>query len=61
MMRAYRILLFDRDGKVRETRSLQCDGDDEALEKAAWTRHRHALELWEGERQVWRFESTSGG
>ncbi len=55
-MRSYRLLLLDQAGRVRRTRSLECQGDDDALEQAAWIRHPHAVELWEGERQVWRFE-----
>jgi hypothetical protein len=53
----YVIRLFDERGRLARSRPIECLTDDEALEELARVRHPHALELWEEERLVWRFEA----
>jgi len=55
-MQAYLIHLMDERGRVRRSSSLNCFNDDDAIQKAALTVHKHAFELWKGDRFVWRFE-----
>ena len=53
---AYEIRFFNERGVIEQVRAFQCDDDDEGLERLAKVRHPHALELWQGDRLVWRFE-----
>jgi hypothetical protein len=52
----YQVLFFDADGKLLYTGRMDCEDDEQALERAAHLRHLHSLELWRGERCVRRFE-----
>ena len=56
-MTAYRVRFFDADGHAAHAHQMDCQNDDDAIERAARLRHRHGLEVWEGERLVWRFET----
>jgi hypothetical protein len=52
----YKILYFDANGALLYTGRMESEGDEDALDRAGALHHRHALELWEGERMVRRFE-----
>ena len=54
----YEIRFFKEDGALALLRTMQCEDDDAALERLAQIRHPHALELWQGDRRVWRFEDA---
>lgn len=55
-MEAYFIHFMDERGQVRRSSPLGCLDDDDAIQKAAMTAHKHAFELWKDDRFVWRFE-----
>ena len=56
-MANYQIQFFDARGRSARAKAIECDSDDHALERLARLPHSHALELWSGERLVWRFEA----
>jgi hypothetical protein len=53
------VRLFDRNQHLRRTVELLCPDDDSAIGQVALSRHRKVLEIWQGERRVWRFEATA--
>ena len=57
-MSCYRVQFFNGRGGMARSERLECDGDDRALERLARLAHPHAMELWAGDRLVWRFEAT---
>jgi hypothetical protein len=57
----YQVRFFDADGRFWRAFEMDCVGDDEALERLAHMHHAFALELWEAERLVWRFDSPPAG
>jgi hypothetical protein len=58
-MATYTVHFIDRMGQLAHSKSMECQDDDAAIERTAAVTHRHALELWQGERLVWRFEPLS--
>lgn len=57
----YEIVYYDRKGRVDRTKRIVCKDDDDALETLARVRHANALELWDGNRLVWRFDARPLG
>jgi hypothetical protein len=55
----YRVYFMDRHGHVRSATDIRCDTDDEAIDCAASFRHDHELQVWQGDRLVWRFEDRT--
>jgi len=51
-MSHYRLYLLDKDGHFVRAVDLDCQDDEEALERVAAHKHRHGMELWQGSRQV---------
>jgi hypothetical protein len=56
-MKSYRIQFFDARDRPTHSHEMDCSSDDDAIERTARLRHRHGLELWDGDRLVWRFET----
>ncbi len=54
----YDIRFMDKDGRLGHVRTIECDDDDHALEHTAMVKHPYALELWQGDRCVWRFDAS---
>jgi hypothetical protein len=50
----YTIRFLDHDGRPARERRIECE-TDEALEVVAAERHRHGMEIWQGERLLWSF------
>ena len=57
----YEVALYDRKGRLTRTVRLSCPTDEAALEAVAHIPHPNALELWEGNRLLWRFEARPLG
>ncbi|HTK34280.1 MAG TPA: hypothetical protein VL358_03190 [Caulobacteraceae bacterium] len=55
----YLIHFFDRHEHLRRSRQVNCDSDDEAIERSALLAHSEVLEVWQGDRRVWRFEPSA--
>lgn len=55
----YRVSFLDAAGHVRSALDIRCQNDDEAIDRAASLRHWHEFEIWQGDRLVWRFETSS--
>ncbi len=53
----YEVVFYDRKGRLERTVRMTCPSDDEALEAMARVKHANALELWEGNRLLWRFDA----
>jgi hypothetical protein len=53
----YQINFFDEHEHLRRAARLRCDDDYRAIAHAAAIDHPYAIELWEGDRLVWRFEA----
>jgi len=58
-MTAYDVLILDRNGMVRRRRRIDCKDEDDALQRLASLPYPNAMELWQAERLVWRFEARS--
>lgn len=56
-MVVYRIVFFDVRNRASHERTLECADDDDALDRVAMLRHPNAIELWQDQRLVWRFEA----
>lgn len=54
-MAPYRIVLLSPDETAREERIIECAHDDEAIDKAGWLDHPHAIDVWQQDRHVARF------
>jgi len=51
----YRLYLMETDGKIMAAENLECDGDEDAVERATAAFRASAyplFELWQGERLV---------
>ena len=59
-MVAYRIRLYTEDGDVQEEQVLDCQHDDEAIDRVGEFHHPHAMDVWEGARHVARFPPWNG-
>jgi hypothetical protein len=53
----YEVVYYDRKGRLERTVRMVCASDEAALEETARVRHANALELWEGNRLLWRFDA----
>lgn len=53
----YQINFFDEHEHLRRAERLNCNDDHHAIVQVAAIDHPHAIELWEGDRFVWRFEA----
>jgi hypothetical protein len=54
-MPEYRACLVNEDGTVVRSVQLVCPDDDTAKQYASQLADGHAIELWQGERQIGRF------
>lgn len=54
-MPEYRACLVNEDGSVARSVQLVCPDDDTAKEYARQLADGHAIELWQGEKQIGRF------
>ena len=59
-VRHYRLYFLDRKDHIRHALSLECENDAAALRLVEEHKHSGRLELWEGARQVARFEEDDG-
>lgn len=57
-MNPYILHYFDAFEHVRRSERLDCDDDHVAIAQAASRDHPYVMEIWSGERRVWRFESA---
>jgi hypothetical protein len=55
-VQAYTVHFFDEFEHVRRSIRLYGQTDEQVIDEAAALRHRHVLEIWQGDRRVWRFE-----
>lgn len=56
-MPTYRVFQLNDGGHVDAPATLiECDSDEQAIEQARQYLDGHAIELWEGKRQIKRFE-----
>ena len=53
----YLVNFFDEHEHLRRAERIVCDDDHRAISLAAEFNHPHAIELWQGDRFVWRFEA----
>jgi hypothetical protein len=53
----YLVNFFDEHEHLRRAELLTCPDDHVAITKASILDHQHAIELWHGDRFVWRFEA----
>ena len=54
-MAPYRIELHDEYDAIVGERHMLCAHDDEAIDRAGWIEHQHAMRLWQGDRLVAHF------
>ena len=59
-VRHYRLYFLDRSDHIRHALSLECENDADALQLVEEHKGSGPLELWEGARQVARFEGEEG-
>ena len=59
-VRHYRLYFLDRGDHIRHALSLECENDADALRLIEEHKDSGPLELWEGARQVARFEGDKG-
>ena len=52
----YIVHFFDAHEHLRRSVRLESRTDDEAIGQAALLAHPNVLEVWQGDRCVWRFE-----
>lgn len=57
----YRFFFLDPAGHVRRRLELECDNDDDALNRARELNHAHGIEVWSGARKVGVTDPGSGG
>ena len=55
----YRIVLLKEFGEVHDEQVVDCAHDDEVIDRAGSIRHAHAIDVWQGERQVAHFPPTT--
>ena len=55
----YRLCFLDRAGHVSRARTFDSPSDDHAIDYAVAVDQAHGLELWSGDRLLWRFASHS--
>jgi hypothetical protein len=55
-MQVYTVTFYNRFGPVRRNLRVECASDDDAIQFAATTGSDLKVELWQGDRRVWRFE-----
>ncbi len=59
-MPSYQVRMFSAEGRRHRETTMECDTDEDAIERLLSLHHRHALELWCGERLVERIAGTVG-
>jgi hypothetical protein len=61
-MATYRIYLIESKNHIsRPPREIDCEGDDDAIERATQYLDGNDLEVWEGARLVRRIPSNNAG
>ena len=58
-MPIYRVNLVDASGSVQEEQEIDCENDDEAVERAREVIHSHETHVWLDNRLVARFPPRS--
>ncbi len=59
-MPSYQVRMFSAQGRRRREMEIECDSDEDAIERLLSLHHPHALELWSGDRLVERMAGTVG-
>ncbi len=59
-VRHYRLYFLDRKDHIRHALSLECESDVAALQLVEEHKNSGRLELWQGARQVARFDADEG-
>ena len=54
----YLIHFFDSHEHLRRSEALVCNSDDVAIAAASARSHPYVIELWQGDRRVWRADSS---
>jgi hypothetical protein len=52
----YRIYFFDRGGHIGRALDIECEDDQDAVRQMDEHKHAYAVELWQRERRIRRFE-----
>jgi hypothetical protein len=55
----YRVYTLEREGHFASAKTLECHGDEEAIEQARQLVDGNVLELWSGLKFLGRFDSKS--
>jgi hypothetical protein len=50
----YLVHFFDANEHLRRSEALVCTDESEAVAEAAARPHPHVIEVWLGERRIWR-------
>lgn len=52
----YKLYFFNLKGHISRALDIECLDDEDAVRRMGEHRHAHALELWQRERRIMRFE-----
>jgi hypothetical protein len=53
-MADYRYCFLEQDGSIRGGINVECEDDGHALAGATKVKHHNGMEVWQGDRRVWR-------
>lgn len=56
-MKGYRLYFLDHAGHIRHALELECESDDGAVDQAAERADGSAMELWQRDRVIRKFEA----
>jgi hypothetical protein len=56
-MSDFRLLLYGAAGRVTKAIAIDCENDEEAIERVGAVRHPFGFELWQGLRRVRSFNA----
>jgi hypothetical protein len=55
----YLVHFFDANEHLRRSEAIDCPDDEQAITAGARLSHPHVVEVWSGDRRVWRFETQT--
>lgn len=55
----YLVHFFDANEHLRRSEAIDCADDEQAITAAARRTHPDVMEVWTGDRRVWRFEARA--
>ena len=58
-MSDFRLLLYGAAGRVTKAIAIDCENDEEAIERVGAVRHPFGFELWQGLRRVRSFNACA--